>query len=98
MHGQLAITVRAVVERDVKSLGVAFHPIHIFVNVGSIDDDEIVLMSHLVDEQVIYGATVGVAHHAIVYFALWGVLDVVGEYVVYIFFGVWTAYAYFAHV
>ena len=98
LYGQLSEVVRLVAHHDVEALGLLAHPVDIFLNVGGIDDEEVVVVLHLVDEQVVDRSAVFVAHHAVEDFAIGGVLDVVGEDVVHVAFRVGTADDDFAHV
>ena len=98
LHGNLAVIVRAVVEVDVEALHVLAHPIHVLVDVGCVDDKEEVALAHAVDEQVVDGAAVGVAHHAIEDFSVCGTGDVIGEDVVDIALGILALDAHLAHV
>ena len=74
------------------------HPSYILVDVGCVDDEEEVVLAHLVDEQVVDGAAVLIAHHAIEHLSVGGSLDVIGEDVLNIALGIFTLDGYFAHV
>ena len=74
------------------------HPCHVLVDVGGIDDQEELLGSHLVDQQVVDGAAVGVAHHAVEDLPIGGVFHIVGEDMVDVALGIRTSDEHFAHV
>ena len=74
------------------------HPCHILIDVCSIDDDEEIVVAHLVYQKVVDGASVRIEHHAIENLMERCILDVVGEDMVYIFLGIRTSYYDFAHV
>ena len=98
LHGQLAVVVRTVLQVDVETLGMLLHPGPVLVDVGRVDDEEEVLLAHLVDQQVVDGASVFVAHHAIVYLSYRRLGDVVGEDVLHVALGILAANRHFAHV
>ena len=83
---------------DVVALCLLLHPLPVFVDVGGVDDDEIVVVAHLIDEKVIDRATVGIEHHAVENLACGHVADVVGENVVDILFCLMSSHCHFAHV
>ena len=98
MHGELSVLVALMVEVDVEAGGVLFHPGHVLVDVGGVDDEEEVLLAHLIDEEVVHGAAVGIEHHAVVYLSDGCSADVVREDVLDVAFGIGARDAHFAHV
>ena len=98
LDGNLSVVVGLVVELQVVALEVRLHPFHVLVDVGGVDDEEEVVLGHLVDQQVVYGAAVGVAHHAIEDFPYGRTGDVVGEDMVHVALGVGALDAHLAHV
>ena len=98
LHGQLCIIVRAVVNGYIKTLGVFAHPGHILIDVGSVEDEEKLVFTHLVNQQVVYRSTVGVEHHAVKYLIDRRTCHIVGEDVVDISFGICACYVSLAHV
>ena len=57
-----------------------------------------IVSPHFVHEQIVYHASVRIAHHTIVHFAQRSIGNIVGEDVIYIFFCLIAGYAHFAHV
>ena len=98
MHGKLAVVVALVVEVDVEACSMLLHPSYILVDVGCVDDEEEVVLAHLVDEQVVHRAAIGIEHHAIVNLSDRCSGNVVREDVLNIAFGIGTGDAHFAHV
>ena len=76
----------------------AAHPLHVFVDIGCIDNDKKLLVAHLVDQQIIHGAAVGIEHHAVENLVEGGARHVVGEDVVHVSLGVAAAHHHLAHV
>ena len=76
----------------------ALHPLYILVDVCSIDNEEEVVFSHLVNQEVVNGATVLVAHHAVENLARLSSTYVVGEDMAHVALCVRTLNRYFAHV
>ena len=74
------------------------HPGHVLVDVGGVDHEEKVVLAHLVYQQVVYSASVGIAHHAVEDLADGGVFHIVGEDVVHIPLGIGALDAYLTHV
>ena len=82
----------------VEALGILHHPLHVLVDVCGVDDDEELVVTHLVYQQVVHGAAVGVEHHAVVDLVQGCAGDIVGEDVVYISLGIGPAHPHLAHV
>ena len=61
-------------------------------------DKEEVVFAHFVHEQIVYHASVRIAHHTIVHLAQRSIGNIVGKDVIYIFFCLIAGYAHFAHV
>ena len=95
---QLAIVVGLVLEINVESFEMLFHPRHILVDVGGIDDQEKLLSPHFVDKQVVDRSSVGVAHHAIENLAVGCCGHVVCENVIDVAFCVASLDEHLAHV
>ena len=81
LHSDLAVVGAFVSDGHVIALGVALDPSDILVDVGSVDYEEVLVVVHLVDEQVIYSAAVFVAHHAVENLAVGRACHVANEYV-----------------
>ena len=86
------------VEFDVEAFGVLLHPGHILVDVSGVDDEEEVVLPHLVDEQIVHRTAVRVEHHAIVDLSDGCSGNIVREDVLNVAFGIGTGDAHFAHV
>ena len=71
---------------------------HRLCRVSSINHNEEMVGSHLVDKQVVDSSSVGVEHHAIVNLVNRGICDVIGENVVDIFFSVRSRHDNLSHV
>ena len=50
LNGQLAVIVRTVVYGYVEALGILHHPLHVLVDVCGVDDDEELVVTHLVHQ------------------------------------------------
>ena len=74
------------------------HPSPVLIDIGGIDDQEEVAFTHLVDQQVVYGAAVLIAHHAVEHLADGSPRNVVGKYMLYVAFCITATDGYFAHV
>ena len=98
MHGKLAVEVALVVELDVEACCVLLHPSYILVDVCRIDDEEEVVLAHLIDQQVINRSAVGVEHHTVVYLSDGCSSHIIREDVLNILLSVGTCDAHFAHV
>ena len=86
------------VELDVEAFGVSLHPSHILVDVCRVDDEEEVVLTHLIDEQVIHRSAVGVEHHTIIYLSDGCPSHIIREDVLNVTLSVGTRDAHFAHV
>ena len=84
MYGYLTIKVATVLEVDVKACGMLLHPCPVLVDIGSIDDEEEVVLAHLVDQQIVDGTTILVAHHTIIDLTYGCASNVVGKDVLHI--------------
>ena len=98
LNRDLGPTVALVVNGDVKSLGVAFDPCDVLVDVGCVDDEEEVVIGAFVDEEIVDDAAVGMEHHAVDDFSVGQPADIVGEDMVDKAFGVRPADGNLAHV
>ena len=98
LHRQLTVAVALIGEGEVEALGVTGHPVEVFVDVRGIDDEEEAVVGKLVDQQVVNGAAVVVAHHAVEHFAHGCSADVAGEDVAHVAFGIGAADGHFSHV
>ena len=85
-------------QRHLEPLCLLVHPRYILVDIGSIDDDEKVVFTHLIDEQVVNDTTVFVTHHAVENFSVGYILDIVGEDVVDIALSIRPRNEHFSHV
>ena len=98
LHSELTVDIALVVHLHVEILSVLFNPRHIFVDVGSINHQEEMVVAHFVHQQIVDGATVFVEHHPVVDFTHRRIGDVVGEDIIHEFLGFGTRDVYFAHV
>ena len=86
------------VELDIESFEMSAHPFHILVDVGGIDDEEEIVLAHAVDEQVVHGSTILIAHHAVEDFSVGSPCNIIGEDVVDIALCVRPCNSYLSHV
>ena len=86
------------VDVHVVALSLLVNPSHVFIDVGGVNHNEEVAVGHLIHQQVVDHATVRVAHHAVVDFAIRSAGDVVSENVVHKFLGIGAGDAHLAHV
>ena len=98
LQSQLAVEVALVCDAHVVVLLLLVEPGHILVDVGSVIDQEEVVVAHLVDQQVVDSAAVGIQHHAVIHLALGGIPHIVGEHVVHIFLCIGAGDSRLAHV
>ena len=98
LDGYLAIEVTTVLKVDVETLGILLHPSPVLIDIGGIDDEEEVVLSHLIDQQVIDRSAVGIEHHSVVDLSEGGVGHIVGEDVLHVAFCIRARDAHFAHV
>ena len=98
LHGNLSVDVALVNGFHIESLCLSLYPGIVLVDVGGIDNEEELIVGHLVDKQVIYGATILMQHHAIIYLANGSTGNVVGEDVLHELLCLRAAYQHFAHV
>ena len=74
------------------------HPRPVLVDVSGIDDDEEVILAHLIHEEVIHRTAVLIAHHAIENLARLHAAHVVGEDMVDISLCVGSLDSHFSHM
>ena len=86
------------VELDVEACCVLLHPSHVLVDVCCVDDEEEIVLAHLIDQQVIHRSAVRIEHHTIIYLSDGCSGDVVREDVLNVALSVGTRDAHFAHV
>ena len=98
LHCELAVEVALVVKPYVEALHLLLHPLNVLVDVGGVNDKEEIVVAHLIDEEVINGAAVGIEHHAVEYLAVGGTGHVVGEDVLHVALCVGACDAHLAHV
>ena len=98
LHSKLAVVVALMVEDDIEAFLLLKHPGHILIDIGGIDDEEEVILSHLIDQQVIDRSAVGIEHHSVVDLSEGGVGHIVGEDVLHVAFCIRARDAHFAHV
>ena len=98
LNGQLSVVLALILGLYVESLGLAFYPGIVLVDVGGIDNEEELRLAHFIDEEVINSSAVFVEHHAVEYFAHGRTAHVVGEDVLHEAFGLGTRHKDFAHV
>ena len=98
LHGKLPVEVALMVELDVETSCVLLHPCHILVDICGVDDEEEVVLAHLIDEQVVDCAAVRVEHHAVVDLSDWCSSHIIREDVLNILLCIGTCDAHFAHM
>ena len=98
LYSELSVIVRDIPHVDIEALGVLCHPCPVLVDIGSVDDDEEVVVTHLVDEEVIDCSAISVKHHAVENLPYGHILNVVGEDVVDVTLSVRTFHSHLAHV
>ena len=98
LDGELAVVVALVAQHDVEAFGLLLEPLHVLVDVGGVDREDVVVLLQLADAGVIDHATVLVAEHAVDHLARSHRADVVGENVVDVLLGLGTGDAHLAHV
>ena len=98
LYGKLAVVVALVVKVDIEAFHLLLHPCNILVDIGCIDDKEEIIITHLIDEQVIHGATIGVEHHSIVDLSEGRISHIVREDVLHVALCIRTCDAHFTHV
>ena len=74
------------------------HPSPILIDVGSIDDEEEIILAHLIYEQIIHRSTILITHHAVKDFPYWNSSNIIGKNVVDIALGIRTLHSDLAHV
>ena len=74
------------------------HPRPILINIGGIDDEEEVVVAHLIDQQVVDSAAILIAHHTIIYLTHRSARYVVGKDVLHIAFSILATNRHFTHV
>ena len=98
LHCYLSVALALVLDFHVKLSSLLVDPSHVLVDVGSIDNEEVVVLAHGVNQEVVDGATVGVKHHAILDAAHSHLGDVVGEDIVHKLLRLGASNVHFAHV
>ena len=98
LHSHLTVVVGLIVDDNIVALALLYYPGMVLVDVRCIHHKQIFPFAHSIYEQVIHAATVGVAHDAVVDFAVGRTGDVVGEDVVDKLLGIRATDEDFAHV
>ena len=98
LNSYLTIEVGTVLQVDIKALGILLHPGPVLIDVSGIDDQEEIVLAHLIHQQIVNRTTILVAHHTIVDLAHRSTSDIVGKNVLHITLGIRTFYGYLAHV
>ena len=98
LHGELSVNAALVLNRHVVTGSVLLHPGKVFVDVCGVDDEEELFRAHLVNQQVVHRAAVGVEHHAVEDFANGRAGNVVGKDVLHVGLGIFARHEHFAHV
>ena len=98
LNSNLSVEIRAVLKVYVEALGILLHPSPVLIYVGCIDNQEEVVLAHLVHQQVVHRAAVPVAHHTIIYFTCGRAGYVVGKDMLHVALGILTLNGYLAHV
>ena len=94
----MTVVVGAVLLVDIEALGLLLHPGPVLVDIRGVDNEEEILLAQLIDQQIVDGAAVGIAHHAIEYLAHRGTGHVVGEDVLHVALSLAAAHRDLAHV
>ena len=98
LQGYLSVDVALVLGNHVEGLCLSLYPSIVLVYVGGVDDEEELVICHLVDKQVVHGATVLMQHHTIIYLSHGSAGNVVGEDVLHELLRLRTAHKHLAHV
>ena len=98
LYCNLPVALALVVDFHVKLCSLLVNPSHVLVDIGSIDNEEVVILAHGVNQQVVNSTTVRIEHHAILDAANLHLGDVVGEDVVHKLLSLGTSDANLAHV
>ena len=98
LDGYLAIEVTTVLKVDVETLGILLHPSPVLIDIGGIDDEEEVVLTHLIHQQVVDSSTILVAHHTIIDLTHRGTSNIVGEDMLNITLGILALNRYLTHV
>ena len=97
LQSQLRILVGHVCEGSSREL-VIQHPLEIFIFVGSVDYDEVVVICLFIYDQVIYCTAVLVAHRAVACLSVNHICKVVGQQMLQVFEGFFSFAEDLAHV
>ena len=98
LQGYLSVDVALVHGNHIESLCLSLYPGIVLIDIGGIDDEEELVVRHLVDKQIVHGAAILMQHHAIVYLAHGSTGNVVGEDVLHELLRLGTAHQHLAHV
>ena len=80
------------------TIGILHNPINVLIDVGRIDNQEEIVFSHLVNQQIIYGSTIGIKHHAIVNLPDRSIGNIIREDMIDEFLRIIASYKYLTHV
>ena len=98
LEGNLSVKITTILQVDVEAGSMLLHPRPVFIDIGSIDDEEEVVLAQLIHQQIIDSSAILIAHHTIIDFPNRGTGDVVGEYMLDITLSILTLDRHFAHV
>ena len=94
----LSIIVATVLQINIKAFGILLHPGPVLIDICSIDDQEEIILCHLVDEQVINSTAILVAHHAIIDLTYRCIGYIVRKYMLHVTFGIRSLDGHFSHM
>ena len=86
------------VDGDIQSVAVLSHPFHVFIDIGCIDHDKKLVLSHLVNQHIVYRSAVGIEHHAIEHLSDGGSCHIIGKDVIDVFLCIGPCDIDFAHM
>ena len=99
LESQLAPVVAVVHQLHIAVLrNVAAHPVVVLLGVCGVYDHEVIVVSPLVDDQIVYGTAVLVAHRAVARLPVLHVGEVVGQHIVQVLQAVRAGYQDLSHV
>ncbi len=98
LQSYLTIIIGTVLQVDVKTSGMLLHPSPILIYIGSIDNEEEIILAHLIYQKVIYCSTILIAHHAVVYLTHRCIGYIIGEDMLHITLGIRSFHRNLAHV
>ena len=98
LNCDLSVALALVFNLHIKVCSLLVNPSHVLVDIGSIDNEEVVVLAHGVNQQVVNGATIRIKHHTILDAANFHLGDVVSEDVVHKLLSLGTSNVNLTHV